>query len=99
MDGGIVANNPTLDALYEFRSYNNSLKSVGRTNETTELIFVLSLGTGRSPILPADVLDVSSFWNPTNAYNNYAYIKQMTQLLINQVSNTEAHVVNRYELM
>lgn len=35
MDGGLIANNPTLDAMTEIHEYNMALQSVGREVEAT----------------------------------------------------------------
>nr|XP_029507166.1 85/88 kDa calcium-independent phospholipase A2-like isoform X1 [Oncorhynchus nerka] len=51
LDGGLLANNPTLDAMTEIHQYNKSLKAEGRGLEVQRLGVVVSLGTGKSFIL------------------------------------------------
>jgi calcium-independent phospholipase A2 len=97
LDGGLIANNPTLDAMSEFRYYNNALRAVGRGEEREKLDLVLSLGTGRFPLTKAQPIDVLRMWsfNPKEIHKNTLYIKQIGSLLINEVTNTEGHVINR----
>lgn len=41
LDGGLVANNPTLDALTEIHEYNMALRSVGRKTEAVPVSLIL----------------------------------------------------------
>lgn len=47
LDGGLIANNPTLDAMTEIHEHSLALKAVGREDEASPLSVVVSLGTGR----------------------------------------------------
>lgn len=51
VDGGLIANNPTLDAIAEIHEYNMALKEVGRKSEMVKLSVVVSLGTGSVPLV------------------------------------------------
>ena len=97
LDGGLVANNPTLDALAEFKHYNNALKAVGRDEEAEQLNLVVSLGTGKFPVTPTEPIDVHRMWsfNPREIQRNALYLKQMGNLLINQACATEGHIIDR----
>ena len=97
LDGGLIANNPTLDALTEFKLYNNAMKAVGRTHESEELALILSLGTGKFPATQAEPIDVVKMWsfNPREIHKNTLYLRQMGNLLINQVCATEGYVIDR----
>jgi calcium-independent phospholipase A2 len=89
LDGGLIANNPTLDAMSEFRYYNNALRAVGRGEEREKLDLVVSLGTGRFALTKAQPIDVLKMWsfNPKEIHKNALYIKQIGSLLINEVTN------------
>lgn len=50
MDGGLIANNPTLDALTEIFEYNLAMKYVGRADEAYKPAVVVSVGTGCIPV-------------------------------------------------
>ncbi|CAG2165942.1 unnamed protein product, partial [Oppiella nova] len=97
LDGGLAANNPTLDAMTEFKHYNNALKAVGRTKEANELDLVVSFGTGKFAITPAEPVDVVRLWsfNARELYKNTLYVRQLGNLLINQVCATEGHIIDR----
>ena len=51
MDGGLIANNPTLDVLTEIFEHNLALRTVGRASEAVAPTAVLSLGCGRPPVV------------------------------------------------
>jgi len=50
LDGGLVANNPTMDAMTEIHELNLALKAVGREQEVKPLSLVVSVGTGEIPL-------------------------------------------------
>jgi patatin-like phospholipase/acyl hydrolase len=52
LDGGLVANNPTMDAMTEIHELNLALKAVGREKEVKPLYLVVSVGTGEIPLTP-----------------------------------------------
>jgi hypothetical protein len=56
LDGGLIANNPTLDAMTEIHEYNLALKVAGRTSEVYPLTIVVSLGTGLVPVTQVSVM-------------------------------------------
>jgi len=82
LDGGLIANNPTLDALSQFGLYNNALKAVGRQQQSEELDLVLSLGTGRFAVTQTEPIDVIRMWtlNPKELHKSTLYIKQIANL-------------------
>ena len=54
LDGGLIANNPTLDVLTEVQEYNAVLNALGATNSVQPMI-VVSLGTGSKPTQTVDI--------------------------------------------
>ncbi|KRT82914.1 Ankyrin repeat-containing protein [Oryctes borbonicus] len=50
IDGGLIANNPTLDALTEIHQYNLALMATDRRDEQSPANIVVSLGTGLVPV-------------------------------------------------
>lgn len=58
LDGGLIANNPTLDAMTEIHEYNLALEAVDRSNEVFPLSLVVSVGTGLIPMSPLQNVDV-----------------------------------------
>lgn len=92
MDGGLIANNPCLDALTAFTKYNRALEAVGRTSEMRSLQLLLSIGTGKPPVLPAEVPDISGYI-PTMARLDLVY--NLSNQIMNMALQTDAHVVER----
>ncbi|KAF5304085.1 hypothetical protein FQA39_LY01870 [Lamprigera yunnana] len=95
LDGGIIANNPTLDALTEIHEYNAVLKQSGRENEVRPLGIVVSLGTGRVPVTQLQDIDVfkpESIWDATRVV---AGISSIATLLVDQVTASDGRVTDR----
>lgn len=98
IDGGLIANNPTLDAITEVQKYNAALDQVGRGVENEHLTLVLSIGCGRLPRKKTDIVASSMFsLNLTELKQNANYLYNLFNLLLDEVCNTNNHVVDRAE--
>ncbi|ESN99889.1 hypothetical protein HELRODRAFT_184377, partial [Helobdella robusta] len=58
IDGGIVANNPTLDVLTEIHKYNLANRKLGSTKGLPQMHVVVSVGTGSPPVKFIEECDV-----------------------------------------
>ncbi|KAK0161672.1 hypothetical protein PV327_008091 [Microctonus hyperodae] len=95
LDGGLIANNPTLDAMTEIHEYNSALIALGRSNETTPISLVVSLGTGAIPVTPLKDIDVfrpESIWD---AMKLGMGISALGNLLVDQATASDGRVVDR----
>ena len=50
LDGGLIANNPTLDVLTEIQEYSAVMNALGLHENVQKPTVVVSLGTGLKPI-------------------------------------------------
>ncbi|KAI9556928.1 85 kDa calcium-independent phospholipase A2 [Daphnia sinensis] len=57
LDGGLIANNPTLDVLTEIQEYNSVMNALGAGSSTPPML-VVSLGTGCKPTEQVTSIDV-----------------------------------------
>uniref|UniRef100_T2MHV6 phospholipase A2 n=1 Tax=Hydra vulgaris TaxID=6087 RepID=T2MHV6_HYDVU len=94
LDGGLIANNPTLDTISEIYKYK---KYLGNTSEqqAANIRVIVSLGTGRyalQPLRPIDIYRPSSLWDTPEIVDN---LKGFVDLMIDQVSASDDHVVDR----
>lgn len=58
VDGGMIANNPTLDMLTEIEEWNMAVRSKGRHDEIFVPTVVVSLGCGKAPLSKVENIDV-----------------------------------------
>ena len=85
LDGGMIANNPTLDVLTDIHKYNRSV----RGDSASPFGLVVSLGTGVPPpmhVASFDVFKPESIWDATNVLLG---ARALGELLVDQVT-TEA---------
>lgn len=95
LDGGLIANNPTLDAMTEIHEYNMALRNVGRESDAKAVSVVVSLGTGLVPVTELKEIDVfrpESIWDTAKlAYG----ISAIGNLLVDQATASDGRVVDR----
>ena len=84
VDGGLIANNPTLDILTEIQEYNFALQHRDPTAEPQKVGLVVSLGTGETPEEEVDSVDL-----------NWSGASSLTRLLVGLATGTTPRVVDR----
>lgn len=96
LDGGLIANNPTLDAMTEIHEYNLALKATNREKEVIPLSLVVSLGTGIIPttftLNEIDVFRPDSLWDTAKLAFG---ISALGTLLVDQATASDGRVVDR----
>ncbi|XP_063980482.1 85/88 kDa calcium-independent phospholipase A2 [Diachasmimorpha longicaudata] len=95
LDGGLIANNPTLDAMTEIHEYNLALNAVHREGEMTPLSLVVSIGTGAVPVSPLKDIDVfrpEGLWDTVRVGMG---ISALGTLLVDQATCSDGRVVDR----
>lgn len=95
LDGGLLANNPTLDALSEIHQYNKSLKEEGCGREVKKLGIVVSLGTGKLPQVIVSSVDVFRPSNPLELAKSFVGAKELGKMLVDCCTDSDGCVVDR----
>ncbi|KAM9493755.1 85/88 kDa calcium-independent phospholipase A2 isoform 2-T2 [Clarias gariepinus] len=95
LDGGLLANNPTLDAMTEIHQYNKSLKAEGRGDEVHRLGVVVSLGTGKPPQVPVNSVDVFRPSNPLELAKSFVGVKELGKMLVDCCTDSDGCAVDR----
>ncbi|XP_054008807.1 85/88 kDa calcium-independent phospholipase A2 isoform X1 [Hylaeus anthracinus] len=94
LDGGLIANNPTLDAMTEIHEYNLALNAIGR-EKIVPLSMVVSLGTGLIPTSPLKDIDIflpETLWDTAKFAMG---ISVLAELLVDQATASDGRVVDR----
>ncbi|CAL1540222.1 unnamed protein product [Lymnaea stagnalis] len=95
LDGGLIANNPTMDVLTEIHEYNMGLRMLNRSSETRPIGCVISLGCGRVPSIDVHSTDVFYPTGPIDAYKAVVGATALGRLVIDQATVSEGRVVDR----
>uniref|UniRef100_H3C3E8 phospholipase A2 n=1 Tax=Tetraodon nigroviridis TaxID=99883 RepID=H3C3E8_TETNG len=95
LDGGLLANNPTLDAMSEIHQYNKALKAEGREKETKKLGVVVSLGTGKPPQVAVSSVDVFRPSNPLELAKSFVGAKELGKMLVDCCTDSDGCAVDR----
>lgn len=97
IDGGIISNNPVLDTLTDFVNYNCALEQRGFDDCKNELDLVLSIGTGKPPVIPTEVIDIGKLFslNFLEPYQSALQAFNLAQEMVTMATQTDAHVVQR----
>ncbi|XP_026463119.1 85/88 kDa calcium-independent phospholipase A2-like isoform X1 [Ctenocephalides felis] len=95
LDGGLIANNPTLDCLTEIHEYNLALQAVGRGDEAKPVSLVVSIGTG---LVPVSILKEIDLFRPESVWDTARLaigISAIGNLLVDQATASDGRVVDR----
>ncbi|CAH1155338.1 unnamed protein product [Phaedon cochleariae] len=95
LDGGLIANNPTLDAMTEIHEHTLALKAKGRETEAAPVSVVVSLGTGQIPVTMVKGIDVfrpESLWDGAKLAMGLSFLGS---LIVDQATASEGRVVDR----
>lgn len=102
IDGGLMSNNPTLDALSElvqFKAVMMASQQSGRSNDNGWKLpaLVLSLGTGNPPRQEGSAKDLDVAWpsGVFDAVRNVPRLTKLISLLVEQATQAEGQVVER----
>ncbi|XP_047993745.1 85/88 kDa calcium-independent phospholipase A2 isoform X1 [Leguminivora glycinivorella] len=97
LDGGLMGNNPTLDALSELAEMRLALRATGQIEEAskTDLKVVVSCGTGINPLCKIkdfDVFKPESVWGVAKLAWG---LSALGNLLVDQATQSDGRVVER----
>ncbi|XP_005379300.1 PREDICTED: 85/88 kDa calcium-independent phospholipase A2 isoform X2 [Chinchilla lanigera] len=95
LDGGLLANNPTLDAMTEIHEYNQDLIRKGQGSKVKKLSIVVSLGTGRSPQVPVTCVDVFRPSNPWELAKTVFGAKELGKMVVDCCTDPDGRAVDR----
>lgn len=97
LDGGLISNNPTLDAMTEICEYNEALKATGQLEKVQPLGVVVSVGTGKVPVVPVTVIDMLHTGGTgfLGAAKMAFGAKALGQLIIDQATQANGRLVDR----
>ncbi|XP_040892762.1 85/88 kDa calcium-independent phospholipase A2 isoform X1 [Toxotes jaculatrix] len=95
LDGGLLANNPTLDAMSEIHQYNKALKAEGHGEEIKKLGIVVSLGTGKPPQVVVSSVDVFRPSNPLELAKSFVGAKELGKMLVDCCTDSDGCAVDR----
>lgn len=96
LDGGLISNNPTLDAMTEICEFNEALKATGQADKVRPLGVVVSLGTGKVPVVPVTVIDMLHMGTGILGAAKMAFgAKALGQLIIDQATQANGRLVDR----
>ncbi|KAL6111213.1 pla2g6 [Pungitius sinensis] len=95
LDGGLLANNPTLDAMTEVHQYNKALRAQGHGNQVKRLGVVVSLGTGKPPQVVVSSVDVFRPSNPLELAKSFVGAKELGKMLVDCCTDSDGCAVDR----
>nr|XP_057901984.1 85/88 kDa calcium-independent phospholipase A2 isoform X1 [Doryrhamphus excisus] len=95
LDGGLLANNPTLDAMSEIHQYYKVIKAEGDGVEIKKLGLVVSLGTGKPPQVAVSSVDVFRPSNPLELAKSIVGAKELGKMLVDCCTDSDGCAVDR----
>ncbi|CAG0904219.1 unnamed protein product [Cyprideis torosa] len=96
LDGGLCSNNPTMDLLTEMVERNLALKCAGQDGLQELPSIVVSLGTGKNPVIPVETpVDVCRPDSILGAARSASNLQKFFTILIDVCTQTEQSTVDR----
>lgn len=95
VDGGLIANNPTLDVITDLTMTNAALRFKGRLEEIEQLGCVVACGTGRWPIRDDEIVEFDAGFSLNTLYNNLRKHQKVTTQLAIVATQSDNYVVDR----
>uniref|UniRef100_T1JT22 phospholipase A2 n=1 Tax=Tetranychus urticae TaxID=32264 RepID=T1JT22_TETUR len=95
LDGGLISNNPTLDALTEISQINASYAHIGHPERTLKPTVVVSCGTGAIPTKSISILDVHRPATLVGVAKMAFMAPALGELLVDQATQSNGQVVER----
>ncbi|XP_051482880.1 85/88 kDa calcium-independent phospholipase A2 isoform X3 [Apus apus] len=95
LDGGLLANNPTLDAMAEIHEYNKTLVKKGQKEKVRKLGLVVSLGTGKPPQVPVSSVDVFRPSNPWELAKTVFGARELGKMVVDCCTDADGPAVDR----
>ncbi|CAH8676907.1 unnamed protein product [Schistosoma rodhaini] len=93
LDGGLISNNPTLDVLTEIQEL--QLLQRLKNKPITPIAAVVSLGTGRLPVMPVETVDVFRPQNIMETYRSVRGFGFLGRILVEIATMSDGRVVDR----
>ncbi|KAK4474754.1 hypothetical protein MN116_001878 [Schistosoma mekongi] len=93
LDGGLISNNPTLDILTEVQELH--LLQRLKKKPITPIAVVVSLGTGRMPVMPVETVDVFRPQNIMETYRSVRGFGFLGRILVEIATMSDGRVVDR----
>ncbi|XP_053577225.1 85/88 kDa calcium-independent phospholipase A2 isoform X2 [Bombina bombina] len=95
LDGGLLSNNPTLDAMTEIHDYNTCMKLQGKVAQVKKLGIVVSLGTGKPPQITVSSVDVFRPSNPWEVMKTMVGARELGKMVVDCCTDSDGPAVNR----
>ncbi|XP_078539924.1 85/88 kDa calcium-independent phospholipase A2 isoform X2 [Lissotriton helveticus] len=95
LDGGLLANNPTLDSLVEIHEFNKDLRRKGCGAEVKPLGVVVSLGTGKPPQVQVNSVDVFRPSNPWELAKTVFGARELGKMVVDCCTDADGPSVER----
>ncbi|XP_075177935.1 85/88 kDa calcium-independent phospholipase A2 isoform X4 [Anomaloglossus baeobatrachus] len=95
LDGGLLSNNPTLDAMTEVHEYNTCMKRQGKGEQVKKLGVVVSLGTGKPPQIQVSSVDVFRPSNPWEVMKTVVGARELGKMVIDCCTDSDGPAVHR----
>jgi calcium-independent phospholipase A2 len=93
LDGGLIANNPTMDTLADIQELKDELK--GEEKASMDISVVVSLGTGRCPAKDFTVCSITNWKQPGDLIKSAFGAVDLLKILSDKSTEPNGRVVER----